>query len=54
MKNRSIMLFVVAIFAYGHAVETDNYILEAITKPIPVLLLIVQVKPRSRFQFFIL
>ncbi len=54
MKNRTIMIFIVAIFAYGYAIETHNYILETISKPIPVLLLIFQVRPRSRFQLFIL
>jgi len=48
------MLFVAATFAFVYAVETDNYILEAISKPIPLILLIFQVKPRSHFQLFIL
>ena len=54
MKRYTILFFVISVIIYSYAKETHNYLLEALSKPVPVLLLIFSLKPVGRYCRFIL
>jgi len=53
MKKYLILLYLVSAFVFCYAVNTENDILRTVTKPIPLTLLLLSLKPDSEYRKFI-
>ncbi|NPA35729.1 MAG: lysoplasmalogenase [Chlorobi bacterium] len=54
MKYYAVIVFIFSVVLYSYAEQTQNYFLEAVVKPVPVLWLIIHIRPVGVYRKYIM